>query len=90
MAQLILVLIMGLALLTWASSGVVQTAREWFERDISSRARLVLVGAEVRRRSPQAADDRAATVRRVHLEIRISLDLLAAKSAGGLIQGSSA
>jgi trehalose 6-phosphate synthase len=46
MAQLILALIMGLALLTWAASGVVQTtAREWFERDVSSRAQLVLVGA---------------------------------------------
>src|SRR5688572_24446098 len=46
MAQLILALIMGLALLTWAASGVVQTtAREWFERDVSSRARLVMVGA---------------------------------------------
>jgi trehalose 6-phosphate synthase len=45
MAQLILTLIMGLALLTWAASGVVQTTREWFERDVSSRARLVLVGA---------------------------------------------
>lgn len=46
MARLILALIMGLALLTWAASGVVQTtAREWFERDVSSRAKLVLVGA---------------------------------------------
>src|SRR5688572_32788899 len=46
MAQFILALIMGLALLTWAASGVVQTtAQEWFERDVSSRAQLVLVGA---------------------------------------------
>jgi trehalose 6-phosphate synthase len=46
MAQFILALIVGLALLTWAASGVVQTtAREWFERDVSSRAQLVLVGA---------------------------------------------
>ena len=46
MAQFILALIVGLALLTWAASGVVQTtADEWFERDIGSRARLVLVGA---------------------------------------------
>ena len=46
MARLILALIMGLALLTWAASGVVQTtAREWFERDVNSRAQLVLVGA---------------------------------------------
>ena len=46
MAQFILVLLVGLALLTWAASGVVQTtARGWFERDVSSRARLVLVGA---------------------------------------------
>ncbi|MBL0159890.1 MAG: hypothetical protein IPP47_22775 [Bryobacterales bacterium] len=46
MAQFVLALLVGLALLTWAASGVVQTtAREWFERDVSSRAQLVLVGA---------------------------------------------
>src|ERR1700675_1006024 len=46
MARFILALIGGLALLTWAASGVVQTtAREWFERDVSSRAGLVLTGA---------------------------------------------
>ena len=46
MAQFILTLIVGLALLTWAASGVVQTtAQEWFERDIGSRAQLVLIGA---------------------------------------------
>jgi trehalose 6-phosphate synthase len=46
MAQFVLALILGLALLTWAASGVVQTtAREWFERDASARSRLVLIGA---------------------------------------------
>ena len=41
MARFILALIVGLALLMWAASGVVQTtAREWFERDVSSRAQL--------------------------------------------------
>src|ERR1700674_624262 len=46
MARFILGLIVGLALLMWAASGVVQTtAREWFERDVSSRAQLVLTGA---------------------------------------------
>ncbi len=41
-----LTLIVGLALLTWAATDVVQTtAREWFERDVSSRAQLVLIGA---------------------------------------------
>ena len=45
-AQLILALIVGLVLLTWAASGVVETtAREWFERDVNSRARLVLTSA---------------------------------------------
>lgn len=45
-AQLILALIIGLALLTWAASGVVETTvREWFERDVSSRAHLVLTSA---------------------------------------------
>jgi trehalose 6-phosphate synthase len=46
MAQFVLALLVGLALLTWAASGVVQTtAREWFERDVGSRAQLVLTGA---------------------------------------------
>src|SRR5665213_1199941 len=46
MAQFILALLVGLALLVWAASGVVQTtAREWFERDVNSRAELALVGA---------------------------------------------
>jgi trehalose 6-phosphate synthase len=46
MARVILALILGLAVLTWAVSGIVQTtAREWFERDVVSRARLALVGA---------------------------------------------
>ncbi len=39
-------LIVGLFLLTWAASGVVEsTAREWFERDVQSRSQLVLIGA---------------------------------------------
>jgi trehalose 6-phosphate synthase len=46
MARFILALIAGLGLLMWAASGVVQvTAREWFERDVNSRAELVLTGA---------------------------------------------
>jgi trehalose 6-phosphate synthase len=46
MARFILLLVVGLALLTWAVSGVVQTTvREWFERDVNSRAKLVLTGA---------------------------------------------
>ena len=46
MARLMLALIVGLSLLTWAASGVVQsTVREWFERDVQSRSQLVLIGA---------------------------------------------
>ena len=46
MAQFILALLLGLALLAWTASGVVQTtARDWFERDVSAHAQLVLVGA---------------------------------------------
>lgn len=45
-ARLILGLLAGLALLTWVASGVVETtAREWFERDVSSRAHLFLTAA---------------------------------------------
>lgn len=37
---------MGLALLAWAASGVVETtAREWFERDVTSRGHLALLSA---------------------------------------------
>lgn len=46
MAQFVLALLLGLALLTWAASNVVQTtARGWFERDASAQGRLVLIGA---------------------------------------------
>jgi trehalose 6-phosphate synthase len=46
MAQLVLALIVGLALLTWLASSVVETtAQGWFERDIDSRSKLVLTGA---------------------------------------------
>ncbi len=46
-ARFILALIVGLALLMWAASGVVQTtASKWFERDVNSRAQLVLTGAK--------------------------------------------
>ena len=46
MAQLVLALIVGLALLTWIASGVVETtAQGWFERDVDSRSKLVLTGA---------------------------------------------
>ena len=46
MARFILMLLVGLAVLMWAASGVVQTtARAWFERDVSSKAKLVLTGA---------------------------------------------
>lgn len=45
-AQIILGLIVGLALLAWAASGVVETtAREWFERDVTSRGHLALLSA---------------------------------------------
>jgi trehalose 6-phosphate synthase len=45
-ARFILLLLVGLALLGWAASGVVETTvREWFEHDIVSRAQLVLLGA---------------------------------------------
>jgi len=45
-ARLMLALIVGLSLLTWVASGVVQsTVREWFERDVQSRSQLVLTGA---------------------------------------------
>ena len=45
LARFILALIVGLALLTWAVSGVVQTTTEsWLWHDVRSRAQLVLTG----------------------------------------------
>lgn len=45
-AQVILALILGLALLTWVASKVVETtARQWFERDASSRTHLISLSA---------------------------------------------
>lgn len=47
MAQFLLLLILGLAAMTWAAASVVRTtAWEWFERDVGSRARLALIGAK--------------------------------------------
>jgi trehalose 6-phosphate synthase len=53
LAQFVLALVAGLALLAWGVAGVMQeTAREWFERDLSLRARLVVTGS----RASLAAD----------------------------------
>ncbi len=46
LAKFLLALITGLGLLAWVVAGVVQeTARQWFERDLSLRARLVATGS---------------------------------------------
>jgi len=46
LVQFVLALIAGLAVLAWVVTGFVQeTARQWFERDVSLRARLVVTGA---------------------------------------------
>ena len=39
--------LLGLALLALAVCDVQNTARRWFERDINSRANLVLVGGKI-------------------------------------------
>jgi len=45
LARFILALIVGLALLMWAVSGIVQsTAENWFVHDVRSRAQLALTG----------------------------------------------
>src|SRR5262245_48691764 len=46
LVQFVLALIAGLALLAWGVTEFVQrTARQWFERDMSLGARLVVTGA---------------------------------------------
>lgn len=64
-ARLILALIVGLAVLTFAASGVVETTvRQWAERDMEARALLVLMGAR-----PALADswhDPSALIRQLN------------------------
>jgi trehalose 6-phosphate synthase len=44
--QFVAVLVLGLGLLTWIASGIVdRTTREWFEKDVNMRAELVVNGA---------------------------------------------
>ena len=46
MTNVVLLICVCLALLAWAATGIIQTtAQEWFDRDVSMRASLVLVGA---------------------------------------------
>lgn len=53
LAQFVIVLVSGLAVLSWATSDIVQeTARRWFERDLTLRAHLVVTGS----RAALAAD----------------------------------
>jgi trehalose 6-phosphate synthase len=53
LSEFVLALIVGLGLLAWAVEAIVQeTARQWFERDLSLRARLVVTGS----RASLAAD----------------------------------
>ena len=44
--RFVLVLVLGLALVTWAASILIQrTTRDWFERDVTLRANLAMSGA---------------------------------------------
>ncbi len=71
MAQFVLTLILGLALLTWAASSVVRTtAWEWFERDVSSRARLALVGAKQSLIASWRGDDPTLLTRQINELVR--------------------
>lgn len=80
MARLILALLVGLVLLTWAASGIVDTTvREWFERDVSSRARLVLTGAS---RSLSMAWDNPQELRGELLTIARDERVLAVEACG--------
>ncbi len=46
--QFVLIMFISLALLAWGTSRLVQeTARQWFQRDLSLRARLVVTGSRV-------------------------------------------
>ena len=59
LVQFVLALIGGLALLAWGVAGFVQeTARQWFERDVNLRARLVASGARASLAAHWHADDR--------------------------------
>lgn len=59
LVQFVLALIVGLAVLAWAVTGFVQeTARQWFERDLNLRARLVATGARASLAAHWYADQR--------------------------------
>jgi trehalose 6-phosphate synthase len=82
LAQFVLLLVSGLALLAWATSGIVlETTRQWFERDLTLRARLVATGS----RSALAADwdkDRQPELEKQLLEIARDERVMAVAACG--------
>ncbi len=59
--RFVLALVVGLGLLTWAASQLVhQTTHDWFEKDVSLRARLAVAGARETLVSRWSAEGRKA------------------------------
>jgi trehalose 6-phosphate synthase len=80
--RFILVLVAGLALLTWGASQVVrQTTRGWFDRDIQLRATLAVAGAREALISNWNAD-RAAALRDILQEITREERIMATVACG--------
>ena len=82
LVQFVLAMIAGLALLAWGVAGFVQeTARRWFENDLSLRARLVVTGS----RASLAADwhkDRQRELQAQLIEIARDERILAVAACG--------
>ncbi len=75
-------LVLGLALLTWVAAVVVQrTARQWFERDVSMRAQLVLGGAR-QALSSHWHKEQPEDLRNLLLEITRDERIMAAAACG--------
>jgi trehalose 6-phosphate synthase len=79
-----LVLVAGLALLTWgASVAVTRTTRAWFERDMQLRAQLAVIGA---RETLLAHWQSAADLRRTLVELTHDERVLGAAACGADLQ----
>ena len=81
--RFVLALVLGLGLLTWAASQLVhRTTRDWFEKDVSLRARLAVAGARetlVRRWAPGQNED----LRAVLMELARDERIMAAAACDG-------
>ena len=81
--RLVSALVVGLGLLTWVGSRVVQhTARSWFEADLAQRARLAVTGAARPALVASFGHERRAELGRLLAEMATDRIVLAAAACG--------